>query len=703
MTSTMQIGPQTAATKVVEAGGGPILISNNGPATVYFGDDYAIRYSDATNCVPVISGGFFTVTGETDLYACVAPGTTAQLTLLTGGLNFFSPPSLAGLGGAAVYVQAATPTGSIPPNSLWFNTTLNALEYYSSTLGMWVTQAFAGTALIEAGSIVANLIAVGTVISGIVNGTIVEGSYFISGSGGGVAWENAVPTTPGYYLYYDPGATASTPSMPATTVDITNTNNYPCQVVISGGTITQVQINDATVGTTAGTYYVPSLATINITYTVAPTWAWTQVPQLIFSVSAAAGTDQWGNSWAGGETLVGLPGILTNIFSVTDANNNRLAGIDSSGNIVGQTITGNIDVYAAGNSLTSLASNSSQGVVTRGWAPASVVSLPWPSTPVGTTEIAILELDFIVPAGRSYLVQVLPCFFIPTVTASTQQVQRLRYTNNGTTPTTSSTEITGHSPGISAIDVALSGKNFPSPYMEWIPPTPAVATTYKMLISAFIQGTGSSFQYQDLLEMRITDNGFDLGQMATNNAQIFGSGSSGGGSGAQNYSEVFYPANTWSYYSIGGQRNSNSTLYHGAYQYESGFQYSYIQWAVGSLGNDLNTVLGAGYTFNSASIRLTNLHSWYDNGMRFGLHASTSLGNDASPALINTGGTFISEGATTAYSLSASQLSAFSAAGTTYMVLMPDSTDLQNLSWYGYFYGPGNSAYMPKLTIRYTH
>lgn len=68
------------------------------------------------------------------------------------------------------------------------------------------------------------------------------------------------------------------PAVPATTVAVTNTNPNPVQVVISGGTLTAVKVNGATVGVIAGTYVVPASGTISITYTVAPTWVWTAAP-----------------------------------------------------------------------------------------------------------------------------------------------------------------------------------------------------------------------------------------------------------------------------------------------------------------------------------------------------------------------------------------------------------------------------------------
>lgn len=73
------------------------------------------------------------------------------------------------------------------------------------------------------------------------------------------------------------GGTIANPSVPASGTPVTNTYNDAVQVVISGGTMTSVMINGVQEGTGAGTYQVPSGGTIQLTYTVAPTWTWTLI------------------------------------------------------------------------------------------------------------------------------------------------------------------------------------------------------------------------------------------------------------------------------------------------------------------------------------------------------------------------------------------------------------------------------------------
>ncbi|HET9889646.1 MAG TPA: hypothetical protein VFQ42_04020 [Mycobacterium sp.] len=94
---------------------------------------------------------------------------------------------------------------------------------------------------------------------------------------------------------WDRGAGFATPSVPASTVPVTNTSSVPATVVISGGTMTNVSVNGVTVGTGAGTYTVPAGGTITMTYTVAPTWTWALQSswgaQLYLQALAFTGTD----------------------------------------------------------------------------------------------------------------------------------------------------------------------------------------------------------------------------------------------------------------------------------------------------------------------------------------------------------------------------------------------------------------------------
>jgi hypothetical protein len=66
----------------------------------------------------------------------------------------------------------------------------------------------------------------------------------------------------------------STPALPASGVSVTNSNFWPEQITINGGTVSQVQINGGVTGRTSGSFSLPQGSSIIITYSVAPTWSW---------------------------------------------------------------------------------------------------------------------------------------------------------------------------------------------------------------------------------------------------------------------------------------------------------------------------------------------------------------------------------------------------------------------------------------------
>ncbi len=415
---------------------------------------------------------------------------------------------------------------------------------------------------------------------------------------------------------------------------------------------------------------------------------------LAYSNSPYATIDALGNPVPQGISFVGLPG-LTNVLGVTDPYTGvQLAGIDGQGNVSGQIINAATDVLIGGESVSADLAAGPQGVVTRGWAPAGVGSLPWPGTPVGTTQTPILELDVVVPAGRAYLLEVLPCTFIPTITVNTQMVQRLRMTTDGSTPTTSSAEITGHSPGVTAIPTTVTGLNQMTPYMEYMPAVPATDTQYRFLLCANIQN--GTFQYQDLIEMRVSDVGT---LPAFPGGVVLGTGTSGAAS-VKAYTEHFYGNRTWSYNEY-GLRNTNGTLFQGAYSGEGYAQQGWIQWSLGTLGNQLNTVLN--YTVSKVTLRLLCQHSWYNSGLTVSLHSSQGPGGSVPAISGELANWHATPGAFTTAVLGSSAWAPFKAAGTTYAVLRPPGGSL-DLSYYGYFFGGGpNNANVPMITVSYQH
>jgi parallel beta-helix repeat protein len=73
---------------------------------------------------------------------------------------------------------------------------------------------------------------------------------------------------------FNPTGNFTAPSVPATTVNYTNSYGYPCMVSISGGTVTDIDLDDVSTGLTTGSFVIAPGETINITYSVVPTWVW---------------------------------------------------------------------------------------------------------------------------------------------------------------------------------------------------------------------------------------------------------------------------------------------------------------------------------------------------------------------------------------------------------------------------------------------
>lgn len=82
------------------------------------------------------------------------------------------------------------------------------------------------------------------------------------------------------------------PAVPASTVALANPTGQWVNVAISGGTLTFVFVNGVQVGTTAGNYAVPPGGNISITYSVAPTWVWTNPAEYGYAPTYSASNMQ---------------------------------------------------------------------------------------------------------------------------------------------------------------------------------------------------------------------------------------------------------------------------------------------------------------------------------------------------------------------------------------------------------------------------
>ena len=68
------------------------------------------------------------------------------------------------------------------------------------------------------------------------------------------------------------------PAIPASTVAVTNDSDDTMWVEVTAGTVTVVKVDDVTIGArTSGMFLVRPGSSIELTYSVAPTWQWFRV------------------------------------------------------------------------------------------------------------------------------------------------------------------------------------------------------------------------------------------------------------------------------------------------------------------------------------------------------------------------------------------------------------------------------------------
>ena len=415
---------------------------------------------------------------------------------------------------------------------------------------------------------------------------------------------------------------------------------------------------------------------------------WTTPGGLAYSNSPVVTADALANPVPQGINFVGLP-QLTDVLGVTDPYlGTQIAGIDGQGNISGQQVNAASDVTLAGQSLLNdILPEYALGVVARGWTPSGT----WPSTPIGTTDTSVLELDVMLPAGRGYRFSVIPCTFIPT-NAATQYVMQLRCTTDGSTPTTSSPNLRTE-----VCQCSNANLNHMTPVLDYIPGNIATDTLYRFLVTAHVQA--GTFQYTGSMELRIDDLGEWTSQQFGNNGLALGSGT-GGGASVQTYTEHFYANQTWSYNEY-GLRTTNGTLYQGAYSGEGFAQHAWMQWSAGDRGNSLNTVLN--YTVQKVSLRTLCQHTWYNSGMTVSVHSSSGAVGNLAAVSSELGVYTAKAGQYQEVILGSAQWTPFKAGGITRMVFRPPGGSTA-LTYYGYFWGGGNNnANVPRLTVTYTH
>lgn len=147
--------------------------------------------------------------------------------------------------------------------------------------------------------------------------------------------------------------------------------------------------------------------------------------------------------------------------------------------------------------------------------------------------------------------------------------------------------------------------------------------------------------------------------------------------------------------------NGNGTMYQGG-ETASGGAFNGTMKSMGIISGNPAADL-AGLTIDQVTIRLENLHSWYNSGMniRLGYTANTSLpGSYAATGLTNVATLTIAEGAKTTFDITGDGLGNAMQAGTAKAIVLGPGSPfiLQN---YGYFYGAGgDNNQNPVITIK---
>jgi hypothetical protein len=92
-TNTILVDNKTVATQLVSAGDGPTLVFNNGPNTLWVGDDNTIQWDDGSGVIPVPAGSTYSVDGQSDHFGTAEPGSPTTVYTILGGQTFFQPLS----------------------------------------------------------------------------------------------------------------------------------------------------------------------------------------------------------------------------------------------------------------------------------------------------------------------------------------------------------------------------------------------------------------------------------------------------------------------------------------------------------------------------------------------------------------------------------------------------------------------------------
>lgn len=195
----------------------------------------------------------------------IVKSATLSGVLVTGGKNIAIRGVISNCGGHGVYMLGSA---TIAP----YNVTVNVISHNNIGNGLLADDTGAGTSYLSVGGIYHTNDIRGIRLAGNTINSKIHNAIAHSNTSGQILYTtgNVAENNDGF----NPVGNFTAPSIPASTVNYTNTYGYPCQVQVYGGTVTEIDIDDIATGLTAGVFIIPPGGTINIIYSAAPSWRW---------------------------------------------------------------------------------------------------------------------------------------------------------------------------------------------------------------------------------------------------------------------------------------------------------------------------------------------------------------------------------------------------------------------------------------------
>lgn len=141
-----------------------------------------------------------------------------------------------------------------------------------------------------------------------------------------------------FTTFWESTSTVTTPGVPASGTPVVSTYNFSVLVTVTGGTGTQVAINGVNQGSFDGTYVLPALGSITLTYTVVPTWSWIKIGTEHDALNVIPTGDvvcSYLRGTAQGNVAACINAKQTNYDPTRDASGNLTMKVDLVGNSFG--------------------------------------------------------------------------------------------------------------------------------------------------------------------------------------------------------------------------------------------------------------------------------------------------------------------------------------------------------------------------------